>query len=501
MLQLHTLTIRQQKDLHTLVENLSATIQNGDKLAIIGEEGTGKSSLLQAIYNQDLVTDYLQIDGLIDNHFSSMGYLPQILPREEAEKSVDDFLFGDIDYASFDFNLLYQLAGQLQVDSKILDKPEMKVGQLSGGEKIKLQLLKILAKQPDLLLLDEPSSDLDMETISWLENMIGNSPLTIIFISHDEALLKKAATKIIHLEQIKKGSQARSSFVCQDYQSYQESRQTGLMRQEQLAKKEREEQAQRLQTLHRTKSAVRDALTKTKNDQEGRLLAKKMKNLLSREERYLREAENFTELPDNPDVIGLFFHQVKSLPSQKVLLDYYQELLVTGQSISLTIFGQDKVAIIGENGIGKTLLLKKIKDELTSKSNLSLGYMPQNYAEEMEMECSALDFLAESDHPERARTLLASLKFNRQEIQHPISQLSGGQQAKLFLAKMVYQHNNVLILDEPTRHFSPTAMPEVCRLLQDFPGCLITVSHDRQFVETVCQTVYRLDKKRLEQQV
>ncbi|WP_394405579.1 ATP-binding cassette domain-containing protein [Streptococcus sp. 20-1249] len=498
MLQLKHLTMIQEKDLHTLVENLSATIQIGDKLAIIGEEGTGKSSLLQVIYNPNLVTDYLKIEGEIINHFSSMAYLPQLLPAEEANKSLSDFIFDDLDYTTFDFNLLYQLAGQLQFDSQRLDNQEQTVCQLSGGEKIKIQLLKVLAGQSDLLLLDEPSSDLDMETIIWLEDFIQQSPLTIIFISHDEELLKKTATKLIHLEQIKKGSQARSRFIAQDYQSYQEERQAGLIRQEQLARKEREEQADRLQTLHQTKSAVRDALVKTKNDSEGRLLAKKMKNLLSRENRYLREAEQFTELPDNPDTIGLFFDQIDALPAQKVLLDFYQEPLITGQEISLTILGQEKLAITGQNGVGKTLLLKKIKDKLSQNPHISLGYMPQDYVEELKPDCSTLEFLAQQDNPERARTLLASIKFTRQEVELPISQLSGGQKAKLFLAKMVYQKNNVIILDEPSRHFSPTAMPEIYRLLENFSGCLITVPHDRHFIENVCSSTYRLTASKLE---
>lgn len=497
MLQIQDLTIIQEKDLHTLIEKLNTTINIGDKVAIIGEEGTGKSTLLQYLYSPSLITDYTSVTGNVINHFHAIGYLPQILPLEDSRLSIHDYLYKDIDYTLFDFHLLYQLAVSLHFDSRRFDDEKQTVGQLSGGEKIKLQLLKILAHQPDLLLLDEPSSDLDLETLTWLEEFIATSPLTILFISHDEQLLSKTATHIIHLEQIKKGSQAQSTSSAISYQNYKKQRQEARMKQERIANKEREEQKARMEKLNRTKSAVRHDLTTTKNDVAGRLLAKKMKNLLSREKRFEREAENFTELPDNPDKIGLFFEGIQTLPSQKVLIVYQDEKLTTGQVIQLTVKGQEKIAFIGRNGIGKTMLLRKIYHDLKAKTGISVGYMPQEYTETIDQSLTALDFLSQPGREEEARTLLASLKFNRKEILHPISGLSGGQKAKLFLAKMVFNRNNVLLLDEPTRHFSPTSQPEIRRLLTDYPGAILTVSHDRTFIEQVCHKIYELDEETL----
>lgn len=497
MLQIQNLTIIQEKDWHTLIEKLTMTINVGDKVAIIGEEGTGKSTLLQYIYSPEIIANYTNVSGQIINHFCAMGYLPQILPQEDNQLSIRDYLYRDINYDLFDFHLLYQFAATLHFDSQRFEDNKQTVGQLSGGEKIKLQLLKILAHHPDLLLLDEPSSDLDIETLTWLEHFIAQSPLTILFISHDEQLLSKAATHIIHLEQIKKGSQVQSTSSALDYKTYKNNRQKAQMRQEKIARKEREKQQERLEKLNRAKSAVRHDLTVTKNDVQGRLLSKKMKNLLSREKRFNREAENFTELPDNPDTIALFFADIEPLPTQKVLLSYHAEKLITGQVIDLTIKGQEKIALIGRNGIGKTMLIRKIYQDLAAKTGISVGYLPQEYTETIDQNQTALNFLSQTGREEEARTLLASLKFNRKEILHPISELSGGQKAKLFLAKMVFERNNVLLLDEPTRHFSPTSQPEIRRLLADYPGAIISISHDRTFIEQVTQTTYQLTNDKL----
>ncbi|MFS9438015.1 ATP-binding cassette domain-containing protein [Streptococcus sobrinus] len=497
MLQMQDLTIVQDKDLHTLIEKLNVTINIGDKVAIIGEEGTGKSTLLQYIYHPEMIVSYASVTGKIVNHFKSMAYLPQILPKEDSQLSISDYLYKDIDYNLFDFNLLYQLATTLHFDSQRFADVDQTVAQLSGGEKIKLQLLKLLAQQPDLLLLDEPSSDLDMETMNWLEKFIAESPLTIIFISHDETLLSKTATHIIHLEQVKKGNQARSTSKALDYKTYINQRQDSRIKQERIAKKEREKQQSRLEKLNRTKSSVRHNLAATKNDVQGRLLAKKMKNILSQEKRFEREEKGFTELPDNPDNIRLFFAAIQTLPAQKILLNYQAEKVITGQIIDFTLKGQEKIALIGPNGIGKTTLIRKIYQDLQDKPGVSVGYMPQEYSENVDQNLTALEFLSQSGREEEARTLLAGLKFTRNEILHPISHLSGGQKAKLFLAKMVFDRNNILLLDEPTRHFSPSSQPEIRRLLQDYPGAIFTISHDRTFIEQVTQISYQLTEEEL----
>ncbi|MEY8700234.1 ATP-binding cassette domain-containing protein [Streptococcus ferus] len=497
MLQLEKLTITHQKDLQDLVRDLDLVLNPGEKLAIIGEEGTGKSSLIKAIVAPQLLSSYAQLSGKITNHFHKFGYLPQALENEELQLTVMDFLYQDLDYGLFDFNLFYKYADQFGLDLEKFEANVQTMTSLSGGEKLKVQLLKILANDPDLLILDEPSSDLDLETLQWLEHFIQQSDKAILFISHDESLLSRAATAILHLELLKKRTEPRATFYRGNYDQYRQERKEGFEHQLRVAKKEREEHAKKMERHHRIYQSVEHVLRHTHDSTAGRLLAKKMKNVLSQEKRLKKEAENLTEMPQDMDAIQLFFSEIRPLPASKILLSWEHKALPTGQTISLQIRGQDKLVITGKNGIGKTRLLKLIMKDLLARPDLSVGYMPQHYEEEFEAQSTPLSFLASVADEEKARTLLASLKFTRQEVFHSLHDLSGGQRAKLFLARMVLAGNDVLVLDEPTRHFSPTSQPLIRQLLMDYTGAIISVSHDRRFIEEVAAIHYQLDKENL----
>ena len=496
MLQLEKLTITHQKDLQDLVRDLDLVLNPGEKLAIIGEEGTGKSSLIKAIVAPQLLSSYAQLSGNITNHFHQFGYLPQALENEELQLTVMDFLYQDLDYGLFDFNLFYKYA-EFGLDLDRFDAQNQTLASLSGGERLKVQLLKILTTDPDLLILDEPSSDLDLETLQWLENFIQRSEKAILFISHDESLLARAATAILHLELLKKRTEPRATFYRGSYDQYRQERREKFEHQLQVAKKEREEHTKKMERHHRIHQSVEHVLRHTHDSTAGRLLAKKMKNVLSQEKRLKKEAENLTEIPQDMDAIQLFFSEIKPLPASKILLTWEKMLLPTGQTVDWQIRGQDKLVITGKNGIGKTRLLKLLLQDLRARTDLSLGYMPQHYEEEFEAQSTPLSFLASVADEEKVRTLLASLKFTRQEAVHSLHDLSGGQKAKLFLARMVLAGNNVLVLDEPTRHFSPTSQPLIRQLLMDYPGAIISVSHDRCFIEEVATIHYQLDKEKL----
>ncbi len=497
ILQLQNLTITHQKDLSTLLNDLSLVVNPGDKLAIIGEEGTGKSTLMQVLYQPDLVSTYASINGNVINHFHCPAYLPQSLPQEELELTVTDFLYQDADFDRLDFNRLYQLADDLDFPLADCEEKGQSVKNLSGGERLKLQLIKLLSYEPDLILLDEPSNDLDLETLQWLESFIRRSQETIIFISHDEQFLEATATAILQLELVKKRTQSKATYQPMTYKEYQIWRRETYEKQLQLANKEREEHADRLARIHRLHQSVEHQLRNTKNDVAGRLLAKKFKNIKSQEKRYDKEAATFTAIPDNDDIINIFFSDITPLPPRKVLLNWENDVLETGQVIDLRILGQDKLVFTGKNGIGKTHLLKKIHTHLSARADIKLGYMPQTYEECMDNQMTALAFLSQTSMEQEVRTLLASLKFTREEVSHPIGQLSGGQKAKLFFAKMVLEKANVLLLDEPTRNFSPTSQPEIRKLLQNFPGAIISVSHDRKFIEEVAEIRYELTSENL----
>ena len=504
MLQIRHLTITHLKDFKNMVSDLSLTVNTSDKIAIIGEEGNGKSTLLKLLMNDALVSDYVSYTGEIQKSYNRYAYLPQTLPENERKLSLNDYFFGDLE-VELDYNKLYRFAQELKFDSQRFTSQQT-LASLSGGELLKIQLLKILSTDWDLLFLDEPSNDLDLDTLIWLENFLQNTPRTVIFVSHDESLLSHVATKIIHLELIKKKQEARTTVRNLDYENYSQQRQAAFEKQTKDAKKEREEYQKTMEKHRRVKQSVEHVLRHTYDSTAGRLLAKKMKNVLSQGKRFEREAAEMTELPTQADAINLQFSTITPLPSAKRIIILEQMCLKTeertlAQNINFELLGQEKIGIIGENGVGKSTFLKELRNLLQNKRGITLGYMPQNYQDMLNETDSPIDFListGETIEREKILTHLASLQFTRNEVHHPISQLSGGQKAKLLLLKMVLDQANVLLLDEPTRNFSPTSQPQVRKLFTDYSGAIITVSHDRTFLKEVCQKIYRLTETGLE---
>lgn len=505
MLQIRHLTITHLKDFKNMVSDLSLTVNTSDKIAIIGEEGNGKSTLLKLLMNDALVSDYVSYTGEIQKSYNRYAYLPQTLSENERKLSLNDYFFGDLE-VELDYNKLYRFAQELKFDSQRFTSQQT-LASLAGGELLKIQLLKILSTDWDLLFLDEPSNDLDLDTLIWLENFLQNTPRTVIFVSHDESLLSHVATKIIHLELIKKKQEARTTVRNLDYENYSQERQETFKKQTKDAKKEREEYQKAMAKHQRVKQSVEHVLRHTHDSTAGRLLAKKMKNILSQEKRFNREATKMTELPTQADAIILEFPAVSPLPSTKRVLTIQQMCLkiekhILVRNINFELLGQEKIGIIGKNGIGKSTFLKELRHLLKEKRSITLGYMPQNYHDILNEADSPIDFLTstgEAIEREKILTHLASLQFTRNEVHHPISQLSGGQKAKLLLLKMVLDQANVLLLDEPTRNFSPTSQPQIRKLFTSYTGAFITVSHDRTFLKEVCQKIYYLTETGLEQ--
>lgn len=504
MLQIRHLTITHLKDLKDLVNDLSLTVNAGDKVGIIGEEGNGKSTLLKLLMNDALVSDYVSYSGGIQKSYSHYAYLPQTLPENERKLSLNDYFFGDLDI-DLDYSKLYRFAQELHFDSERFTSQQT-IATLSGGETLKVQLLKILSTNWDILFLDEPSNDLDTDTLIWLENFLQNTPQTVMFVSHDESLLGHTATKIVHLELVKKKQEARTTVRNLDYENYSQQRQTAFEKQAKDAKKEREEYQKTMEKHRRVKQSVEHVLRNTHDSTAGRLVAKKMKNVLSQGKRFEREAAEMTELPTQADALNLQFSTITPLPSTKRVVTFKQMYLKVGErtlakNINFELLGQEKIGIIGENGAGKSTFIKELRNLLQKKKGITLGYMPQIYPDSLNEVDSPIDFLTstgEAIEREKILTHLASLQFTRNEVQHSISQLSGGQKAKLLLLKMVLDQANVLLLDEPTRNFSPTSQPQVRKLFTDYSGAIITVSHDRTFLKEVCQKIYRLNETGIE---
>ena len=226
-----------------------------------------------------------------------------------------------------------------------------------------------------------------------------------------------------------------------------------------------------------------------------------MKSLKSQEKRYEREKSEFVEMPDVEEAINLQNASIEKIPNGKNILNLaLPSLTVNGnelaKNINLMVFGREHIVIIGHNGSGKTTLIKHIYDILQQKNDIKLGYMPQDYEDLLDAEMSPIDLLTKNNKTKefmtKARTYLGSLKFTPEEVTNKIKYLSGGQKAKLLLLKLILDEANVLILDEPTRNLSPLSNPVIRKLLQDFPGTIISVSHDRKYIEEVCDKIYEL---------
>lgn len=501
MLQIKNLTITHLKDNRVLLDNFSLTINPGDKAAIIGEEGNGKSTLLKLIYDENLVEDYIEYSGEIIRNNLQIGYLAQELTDEEKELSVYEFMCWMPLFFEVTPKELAETARFLQIPVETFYE-EQRMGQLSGGEKIKVQLARMILNKPDILLLDEPSNDLDMATINWLEKFIRESELPILYISHDEVLLENTANMIVHLEQIKRKMDSRATVIKSSYRDYVNNRAAGLVKQEQMARKERSEyqkQQEKFRQVYQRVEHEQNVISRG-NPGGGRLLKKHMHRLKAYEARFEKEYENMTEMPETEDAIFVKFGEKASIPAGKVVLEYFLPKLMIGErvlaeNVELNIRGTERVCIIGKNGCGKTTLLRRIAEEMTERKDIKVSYMPQNYEDLLDMEQTPVDFLCEvgdKDEVSKVRTYLGSMKYTADEMGHKIADLSGGQKAKLLLLKMSMSGSNVLILDEPTRNFSPLSNPVIRNMLKNFGGAILTVSHDRKYIEEVATKVYEL---------
>ena len=502
MFQVKNLTVTHKKDLTALIEGLSFTLSPGDRAAVIGEEGNGKSTLLRLLYDPASVEPYAEWSGEIVNQGLRKGFLAQELSPDELALPVWAFCQGVPAFEGADPKALDRAARQVGLDAGLFwdDRP---MSTLSGGERVKLRLALLLLDEPDVLLLDEPSNDLDVATLGWLEGFLLGCRVPVLYISHDEPLLEHTANVIIHLERLRRRTAPRCTVARTGYVQYVEQRAAGFARQEQNARKERAEFDAKLDKFRQIRNKVehQQAVITRQDPHGGRLLKKKMHTVLSMGRRFEREREDMTALPEWEEAILTAFDGAKSaLPAGKTVLRLDLPELAAGgrtlsRSVRLWVDGPEHLGIVGANGAGKSTLLKLAAETLLSREDIRAAYMPQNYNELLLEDKTPVELLAPSGHKDditRARTLLGSMKYKAEEMEHPAAALSGGQRAKLLFLSMVLNGANVLVLDEPTRNFSPLSAPVIRQVLAQFPGAIISVSHDRLYLEQVCTRVLEL---------
>lgn len=504
MIQLNNVSIFLISNGRKLVDGISFTLNRGDRTVIIGEEGNGKSTLIKLIADPALISDHAEFTGSVNRGRHRIGYLPQELTEEERELSVSDYLAPAPDTVW----LAESIAAEMGLDPALVhaDRP-MKT--LSGGERVKLRLVKILADEPDMLLLDEPTNDLDIETLVRLEELINRFEGGVLFVSHDETLIENTATAVIHLEHVHHKKVARHTVANVSYREYIEARGRALAHQAQVSRFEHEEfrkKEERWREIYQKVERAQNEVSRG-DPSSGRLLKKKMHSVKSQEKKLEKEREELTEAPVTELTIFLDLPKV-NMPPRKELLRFSCGGLFSPDGTRLTegfelnVSAAEHVAIIGRNGIGKTTLLKLIRDELENRRDIKVFYMPQNYFELLGDYGTPIDFLAPTGGKEAvttARTYLGSVRFTKDEAESPIEKLSGGQKAKLLFVKMALDGYNVLLLDEPTRNFSPLSNPVIRGILSGFGGCVIAVTHDRKFIREVCGRVVRITENGAEE--
>ena len=318
---------------------------------------------------------------------------------------------------------------------------------LSGGERVKVQLAGLLLSRCDILLLDEPSNDLDIETLEWLSEFMNAFPGAVLYISHDEVLLEETADIIIHLEQVRRKTICRSTVSREGYRAYMDQRARQFAHQEQGARFEQADfrkKKDRYLSIYNAVEHAQDSISRG-NPSGGRLLKKKMHAVKSMGRRLDKEEEDLTQLPEAEWAILPKWEPGIELSRGKVVLDYVLEELHIGErllsrDVRLKIIGPEKVCILGPNGCGKSTLMDRIARELLARKDIRCTYMPQRYGEGVSYRMRPEEFLAPDGDKEsvtKARIYLGSMKYTTDEMSHPVSDLSGGQRAKLLLLKAI----------------------------------------------------------------
>lgn len=506
MMQIKKLTLTHKKDLRVILEDFQLVLNDGDKAVIIGEEGNGKSTLLKWMYDPALTEDYIESTGERIVGKERLGYLPQELPEAEKAKTVYEYFYEKEKFWDQTPKDLAVLARKFGLTEEFFYR-DQQMSELSGGEKVKAQMMRLLMEDATVLLLDEPSNDIDLATLELLEKLIREWEHIVVFISHDETLIENTANMVIHIEQIVRKTKSRYTVAKLPYRTYVEERLKNFERQEQKAQSDRREKALRDEKYRKVYQSVQNALNNCSRQAPSmaKNLKDKMHTVKAMNRRFEKEDARMTEMPEQEEAIYFQLGGADAaMPAGKTVIEYQLPKLETpdgervlAENITLKIRGPEKICIVGPNGAGKTTLLKKIAAELKAREDLRVDYMPQNYEDQLDLSMTPVDFLdstGEKSERTKIRTYLGSLKYTADEMDHPIRELSGGQKAKVLLLKMSLGNANVLILDEPTRNFSPLSGPVIRKMLREFPGAIISISHDRKYIGEVCGKEYLLEK-------
>jgi ATP-binding cassette subfamily F protein 3 len=507
MLALQNLTLR--RSARALLENVSVTIHAGQRVGVIGKNGVGKSTLFAAI-RRELLPDGGSIDLSRNVVLASVAQETPALEQPAIEYALDGDLelrelqarIADLEQrlemhaTDADVNALVKAHDRLMTIDGYAAKAraaqllhglgfvpgtqENPVASFSGGWRMRLNLARALLRRSDLLLLDEPTNHLDMDAALWLQEELASFPGTLLLISHDREFLDAVTTHTLHLER------ESATLYAGGYSQFERQRAERLSQQAQAHEKQQARAAHLQSFISRFKthaSKARQAQSRIKALERMEMVAPVL-------------AENEFDFS---------FRKPEKVPSPLIhitqgAVGHGGKALLSGLRLSLQ--PGERVALLGANGAGKSTLMKSLAGaqpfvggDVVRSPDLKVGYYAQHQLEQLDPQASAFLHLRRLDpraSEQSLRDYLGQFSFRGDRQMELIAPFSGGEKARLALALVVYQRPNLLLLDEPTNHLDLEMRQALEMALNDYPGAVLLVSHDRHLVQNVCDTLWRV---------
>ncbi|MBR6279378.1 MAG: ABC-F family ATP-binding cassette domain-containing protein [Bacteroidales bacterium] len=507
----------------TLFKDISFQINEKDRIALMGKNGAGKSTLLKILAGErtpsrgvvtvpkDTVVAYLPQHLMTEDHRTVFEETAQVFNYiKEAEKEIDrlnEELSTRTDYESDDYMKLIEKVSSLSekfyaIDNVHFDEDVERTlmglgferedfnrptSDFSGGWRMRIELAKLLLKNPDVLLLDEPTNHLDIESIQWLEDFIKESAKAVVVISHDKKFVDSITTRTIEV------TMGRIYDYKAPYSQYLVLRQERRQQQQ----KQYEEQQKMIQETKDFIERFKGTYSKTLQVQSRVKMLEKLQIIEVDEEDTSALKLRFPPSPRSGQYPVIAEGVKKSFGEKTIFKD-----------AGFTIQRGDKVAFVGRNGEGKSTLVKCIMGELEFEGklqlghNVKIGYFAQNQASLLDENLTVfqtIDDIAKGDIRTKIKDMLGAFMFSGEAIDKKVKVLSGGERTRLAILRLLLEPVNFLILDEPTNHLDIKTKDVLKQALKEFDGTLIVVSHDRDFLDGLVTKVYEFGHQKVKE--
>lgn len=517
MIELEIKNLSKYYGANLIFEDINLDVKTKERVAIVGRNGCGKSTIFKILVGKESkdkgnilvrkgtkigyleqipVFDNIKVKDILNLGFPKLTEIEYKLREiEQKMQSIDCDMERLLDRYSKLQSEYENLGGYnkdatiskvctgLNITDRYLD---LQFGNLSGGEKTRVMLGKILIENPNILLLDEPTNHLDMKSVEWLEDYLKDYNGCVIIISHDRYFLDRVVTKVVEIESLV------SKTYIGNYSSYISQKEESL----ELMKHQYKQQQKKVQSMEESIKQLK-VFSRDGANEKFVKRAQSMQKRLDKMEKIDRPYENNNSMKINiinntkqsQDVINII--EGKKSYNNKLLFENVEILIGKGEN----------VALIGENGCGKSTLLKIIlqsekldKGILKVANSSKIGYLPQHIEFENE-DMTVLKWFREDINilEGKAREYLSKYMFFGEDVFKKVKSLSGGQKSRLKLSKILYFDINLLILDEPTNHLDIDSIKDLENVLKGFGGSILFVSHDRYFINTICHRILSIE--------